>query len=48
MESSSSVPTELYFVFMNYDPQYDRLRADRSVVLITHTSPLFVDEARGA
>ncbi|CAI0408671.1 unnamed protein product [Linum tenue] len=30
MESSSSVPTELYFVFMNYDPQYDRLRADRT------------------
>ena len=26
-----SVPnTELYFVFMNYDPEYQRLRADRT------------------
>lgn len=23
--------SELYFVFMNYDPEYQRLRADRSV-----------------
>ncbi|KAB2608740.1 hypothetical protein D8674_039543 [Pyrus ussuriensis x Pyrus communis] len=22
--------SELYFVFMNYDPQYERLRADRT------------------
>ncbi|KAK8692850.1 hypothetical protein V6N13_070455 [Hibiscus sabdariffa] len=25
-----STNTELYFVFMNYDPEYHRLRADRS------------------
>ncbi|KAK8703244.1 hypothetical protein V6N13_021566 [Hibiscus sabdariffa] len=25
-----STNTELYFVFMNYDPEYQRLRADRS------------------
>lgn len=24
--------TELYFVFMNFDPEYERLRADRWVV----------------
>ncbi|XWS38247.1 hypothetical protein CRYUN_Cryun19dG0114500 [Craigia yunnanensis] len=24
-----STKTELYFVFMNYDPEYQRLRADR-------------------
>ncbi|GLT90782.1 hypothetical protein SLE2022_087000 [Rubroshorea leprosula] len=27
MESTTS---ELYFVFMNYDPEYERLRADRT------------------
>ncbi|KAF2313440.1 hypothetical protein GH714_011017 [Hevea brasiliensis] len=26
----SSRKTELYFVFMNYDPEYERLRADRT------------------
>ncbi|XVF53052.1 hypothetical protein PTKIN_Ptkin05aG0068600 [Pterospermum kingtungense] len=25
-----STKTELYFVFMNYDPEYHRLRADRT------------------
>ncbi|XWS61632.1 hypothetical protein CRYUN_Cryun07bG0143100 [Craigia yunnanensis] len=25
-----STKTELYFVFMNYDPEYQRLRADRT------------------
>ena len=25
--------TELYFVFMHFDPEYERLRADRWVVL---------------
>lgn len=25
---------ECYFVFMNYDPQYERLRADRSVKVL--------------
>ncbi|KDP25312.1 hypothetical protein JCGZ_20468 [Jatropha curcas] len=25
-----STRTELYFVFMNYDPEYERLRADRT------------------
>ncbi|KAE8727045.1 putative Leucine-rich repeat protein kinase family protein [Hibiscus syriacus] len=25
-----STGTELYFVFMNYDPEYQRLRADRT------------------
>ncbi|KAJ7952130.1 Subtilisin-like protease SBT2.5 [Quillaja saponaria] len=29
MESTKS-ETNLYFVFMNYDPQYEHLRADRT------------------
>lgn len=27
-----STKNESYFVFMNYDPEYERLRADRSVM----------------
>lgn len=30
MESTKA--TELYFVFMNYDPQYERLRSYRSLL----------------
>ena len=28
-----SAKSETYFVFMNYDPEYERLRADKSVYL---------------
>lgn len=29
-----STKMESYFVFMNYDPQYERLRADRLVEVL--------------
>ena len=29
-----STKNESYFVFMNYDPEYERLRADRSVMYL--------------
>ena len=31
-----STKTESYFVFMNYDPEYERLRADKSVSIYSH------------
>jgi hypothetical protein len=37
----ASTQSESYFVFMNYDPEYQRLRADRSVPYL-HNYLLYV------
>lgn len=34
--------SELYFVFMNYDPEYERLRSKRSVFLLYFTYKFFI------
>ncbi|CAN1178147.1 hypothetical protein LINPERHAP2_LOCUS33504 [Linum perenne] len=42
MGSDDTETKELYFVFMKYDPEYDRLKADRSVTLTHDFFSLFI------
>lgn len=37
-----STKNESYFVFMNYDPEYERLRADRSVMYLHYIIYSFI------
>lgn len=37
-----STENESYFVFMNYDPEYERLRADRSVMYLHYIIYSFI------